>query len=55
MLADRREVRAVVTIRWLAFVRQTLKGTGLPARALLVNEAGASVYSASELAREEFP
>jgi len=39
----------------LAFVRQMLKGAGLTARAVLVSEAGASVYSASELAREEFP
>ena len=39
----------------LAFVNQVLKTQGLAARALLVNEAGASVYSASELAREEFP
>jgi len=39
----------------LAFVRQCLKTSGLRAQALLVNEAGASVYSASDLAREEFP
>lgn len=34
-----------------AFVRQTLEG----ALVVAVNEAGASVYSASETAREEFP
>jgi uncharacterized protein len=39
----------------LAFVRQTLQAAGLTARPVLVNEAGASVYSASDLAREEFP
>ncbi len=40
----------------LAFVRQSLEefGEGAPFVAL-VNEAGASVYSASKLAREEYP
>jgi uncharacterized protein len=39
-----------------AFIRATLKDAGLD-RVLVVsvNEAGASVYSASEVAREEFP
>lgn len=39
-----------------AFVRETLKEAGLDAvPVVLVNESGASVYSASETAREEFP
>ncbi len=38
-----------------AFVRQSLKEQGLEAPVVLVSEAGASVYSASEIAREEFP
>jgi uncharacterized protein len=38
-----------------AFVRESLKEQGLPAPVVLVSEAGASVYSASEIAREEFP
>jgi uncharacterized protein len=37
------------------FVRQTLKETGRQAQVVMVSEAGASVYSASEIAREEFP
>jgi len=37
------------------FVRQSLKEQGLAAPVVLVSEAGASVYSASEIAREEFP
>jgi len=37
------------------FVRQTLKGAGLKLQVVMVSEAGASVYSASEIAREEFP
>jgi len=37
------------------FVRQTLKGAGLKLTVVMVSEAGASVYSASEIAREEFP
>ncbi|MFH1693773.1 MAG: Tex family protein [Bacillota bacterium] len=38
-----------------SFVATLLKTTGLKAQYVIVNEAGASVYSASELAREEFP
>jgi uncharacterized protein len=40
-----------------AIVRQTLKDAGLaqPPQVVIVNEAGASVYSASELARDELP
>ncbi|MEP7001350.1 MAG: Tex family protein [bacterium] len=40
-----------------AIVRQTLKDAGLatPPQVVVVNEAGASVYSASELARDELP
>jgi protein Tex len=38
-----------------AFVRQSLKERGLEAPVMLVSEAGASVYSASEIAREELP
>ncbi|MHC1696776.1 MAG: Tex family protein [Geobacteraceae bacterium] len=37
------------------FVRDTLAGAGLPLPVVLVSEAGASVYSASDIAREEFP
>lgn len=42
------------------FFRQTLKelsqtGSGFDVPVVMVNEAGASVYSASEVAREEFP
>ena len=37
------------------FVRDTLKEAGLCVPAVLVNEAGASVYSASDIARDEFP
>ena len=37
------------------FVRQSLKEQGIEASVVLVSEAGASVYSASEIAREEFP
>ncbi len=37
------------------FVRETLKEAGLQVTAVMVNEAGASVYSASDIAREEFP
>ncbi|AST94139.1 RNA-binding transcriptional accessory protein [Sutcliffiella cohnii] len=36
-------------------VAEVLKDNGLSTFYLIVNEAGASVYSASELAREEFP
>ena len=40
-----------------AIVRQTLKAAALtnPPQVVVVNEAGASVYSASELARDELP
>ncbi len=37
------------------FVRQLVKENGFSIPVVLVNEAGASVYSASEVAREEFP
>ena len=38
-----------------AFVSGVLKKNGLQAKYIIVSEAGASVYSASEIAREEFP
>lgn len=38
-----------------AFVAQLIRHYGLSARYLITNEAGASVYSASEAARQEFP
>ena len=38
-----------------AFVRDTLDGAGLKVPVVMVSEAGASVYSASDVAREEFP
>lgn len=42
-----------------SFVRDTLKGSGDATLAkipvIMVNESGASIYSASEVAREEFP
>lgn len=37
------------------FVRQCLKDAGLKLQVVMVSEAGASVYSASDIAREEFP
>ncbi len=37
------------------FVRNTLADAGLHLPVVLVSEAGASVYSASDIAREEFP
>jgi protein Tex len=37
------------------FVKEALRNAGLKAETVMVNEAGASVYSASEIAREEFP
>ncbi|MBI5374885.1 MAG: RNA-binding transcriptional accessory protein [Candidatus Schekmanbacteria bacterium] len=37
------------------FVKQTLREGALQIQVVIVNEAGASVYSASEVAREEFP
>jgi len=36
------------------FTRETLKEAGLNVAVVMVNEAGASVYSASDIAREEF-
>jgi len=38
-----------------AFVRECFKKAGIQVPVVMVNEAGASVYSASEVAREEFP
>jgi len=38
-----------------SFVANLLKGYSMKISYVIVNEAGASVYSASELAREEFP
>ena len=38
-----------------AWLRQTLKELELSVPVVMVNEAGASIYSASEAAREEFP
>ena len=38
-----------------SFVSQLIRDNGLLCKYVIVNEAGASVYSASELAREEFP
>lgn len=37
------------------FIAQTIKKYHLPCKYLIVNEAGASVYSASPLAKKEFP
>jgi len=37
------------------FVKETLRDAGVKVPAVMVNEAGASVYSASDIAREEFP
>ena len=37
------------------FVRSVLKGAGKKLPVVMVSEAGASVYSASDIAREEFP
>ena len=37
------------------FAKETLRDAGLPVPVVTVNEAGASVYSASDIAREEFP
>jgi protein Tex len=37
------------------FARETLREAGLSLPVVLVSEAGASVYSASDIAREEFP
>lgn len=38
-----------------ALVAEVIKASDRPLQYIIVNEAGASVYSASELAREEFP
>lgn len=38
-----------------AFVREALAAEGLNVPVVLVSEAGASIYSASEVARDEFP
>jgi len=38
-----------------AFIAETLKELNKEVQYLIVNEAGASIYSASDLAREEFP
>ncbi|MFT2141368.1 Tex family protein [Staphylococcus sp. GDY8P145P] len=37
------------------FVAEMIKKQNLPCQFVIVNEAGASVYSASDIAREEFP
>jgi uncharacterized protein len=37
------------------FIRSVLKDAGLKLQVVMISEAGASVYSASEIAREEFP
>ncbi|MEA5113158.1 MAG: Tex family protein [Geobacteraceae bacterium] len=37
------------------FVREALASAGMTIQVVMVSEAGASVYSASEIAREEFP
>ncbi|HEY5512432.1 MAG TPA: Tex family protein [Geomonas sp.] len=37
------------------FVREALRSAGVQAETVMVNEAGASIYSASDIAREEFP
>src|SRR5690606_1556935 len=39
----------------MAVVREYVKRRGLSAIVVSVNESGASIYSASEIAREEFP
>ena len=38
-----------------AFIKSVISKHQLSARAVLVNESGASIYSASDIAREEFP
>ncbi len=38
-----------------SFVREALKEAGLNTPVVMVNESGASIYSASDVAREEFP
>jgi protein Tex len=37
------------------FVREALRSAGVKGETVMVNEAGASIYSASDIAREEFP
>ncbi|VEU83107.1 Tex family protein [Acholeplasma hippikon] len=37
------------------FIAEVLKGENMDAKYVIVSEAGASVYSASDIAREEFP
>ena len=37
------------------FVREALRSAGIKGETVMVNEAGASIYSASDIAREEFP
>ncbi len=37
------------------FVNKMIKNNNLDVKSVIVNESGASIYSASELAREEFP
>ena len=37
------------------FAREALRSAGVKAEIVMVNEAGASIYSASDIAREEFP
>jgi uncharacterized protein len=38
-----------------SFIKDVLKELNLPVPVVMVNESGASIYSASEVAREEFP
>ncbi len=38
-----------------SFIRESLKELNQPPPVVMVNESGASIYSASEVAREEFP
>ncbi len=38
-----------------AFVRSAVQASGLATAVVMVNESGASIYSASEIARDEFP
>lgn len=38
-----------------SFIRETLKEANIDVSVVMVNESGASIYSASETAREEFP
>jgi uncharacterized protein len=60
-LAESGQVTAIVVGNGTAgretetFIRQTLKENNLSTPVIMVSEAGASVYSASTAAREEFP